>query len=68
MRTFRHCSRQPLIALFDDPAVTMTAMRLVRASLCSSIAGDYAIELIGESLAITMVQRSLASGINATAA
>lgn len=38
------------------------------ACVTSSIAGDYAIELIGESLAIAMVQWGLASGINAAAA
>ncbi len=69
MRTRRYSPRQSTIALLDEPAVTLTAMRVMQESCFdSSIARDYAVELIGEGLSIAVVQRSLASRINATAA
>ncbi len=69
MRTRRYSPRQSTIALLDEPAVTLTAMRVMQESCFdSSITRDYAVELIGEGLAIAMVERSLATRINATAA
>jgi hypothetical protein len=71
-RTFKHSSCQPLIALCAAPAATLTTMRVLVTSAMSVIAPGLAsnnpVELIGEGLAIAMVEWRLAAGIDTAAA
>jgi len=73
MRTFKCWSCQPLIALFAAPAATLIAMRVigvVAVGLAMALActNNNLVELIGESLAVTVIERRLATGIDSAAA
>jgi len=71
-RTFKHWSCQSPITLCEAPAATLTTMRVFVTSTLSAIALDIAsnnpVELIGESLAVAVIEGRLASGIDAAAA
>jgi len=65
-RTRKLSPSHPAIALLEAPGTTLTAS-LVTGELShkSAMASNYFIELVGEGFAITMVQRCLATRINA---